>query len=123
MGGSVSMEMAADPSMTRRSPPHALGHPVRPPQTGGQGGGVERAGGAGHVEPVGQLGPVTQRAVEGLAEAAGPPGIGRHPRPILERRPVANVLVVQTRQLRHPVPHVILVKPDDLAPHPTPLRP
>ncbi len=76
---------------------------------------VPDLGGAHDREPVGQLGSVAQRAVQGGTDASGPPGVVEDPRCCAERGIVTDVLAVQARELRHPVASVVAV--DRRAPH------
>jgi hypothetical protein len=42
-----------------------------------------------------------------------PSSLGRHPRPLDERRPMADVLLMTTGQLSNPVPLLVLMVADD----------
>jgi hypothetical protein len=60
---------------------------------------------------------VTERAVAVRADPLAATCLVEHPRPKLERRPMANVLRVATRQLDHPVTELVAPKADDRAHH------
>jgi hypothetical protein len=85
------------------------------PETSGHRPCVERASGADDVQPVRELGSVTQRAVQFGADSALAAGGRRHPRAVEERRAVPDMLAVQAFQLRDPVAVGILVEAGDRA--------
>ena len=104
--------------MHPQAPPGPLRNPVSVAQTGRQGVGVERPGCPGKVESFGQLSPVAERTVELRADLSRPLGLVHYPWPLLERRLMPDVLVVQARQLGHPVASLVLMEPDDRTLHP-----
>jgi hypothetical protein len=89
--------------MDLQAPPGSLRNPVGLAQTGWEGVGVERAGCPGKVESFGQFSPVAERTVERRADLNRPLGLVRYPRPLRERRLMPDMLVVEARQLGHPV--------------------
>jgi hypothetical protein len=91
---------------------------MRPQQAPGNGVLVPRARSSDHHQAVGKLGAVAEGALNTGTEATGPPHRIHDPGPLLERRAVADVLVVEAGQLRHPVPDVVRMEPDDRADHP-----
>jgi hypothetical protein len=74
---------------------------------------LERSGCPGEAESFGQLGPVAEGAVELRSDPTGPLRLVEDPWPVLEGRLMADVLVVQTRQLGDPVAVLVLMEPDD----------
>src|SRR6185295_6548309 len=104
--------------MHPQAPPGPLRNPVTVAQTGREGVGVERPGCPGKVEPFGQLSPVAERTVERRADLSRPLGLVQYPWPLLERRLMPDMLVVETRQLSHPVTSLVLMEPDDRSSHP-----
>jgi hypothetical protein len=91
---------------------------VSGPQTGRQRVGLERPGGAREAEPLGQLSPIAERAIKFRSEPSRPLGLVEDPWPLLEGRLMADVLVVQARQLSDPVAVFVLMEADDAASHP-----
>ena len=104
--------------MHPQAPPGPLRNPVSVAQTCREGAGVERSGCPDKLESFGQLSPVAERTVELRADLSRPLGLVHYPWPLLERWLVPDVLVVQARQLGHPVTSLVLVEPDDGSLHP-----
>ncbi len=96
-----------------KAAPGPFGNTVSGTQTGRQRVGLERPGCPGKAESLGQLGPVAEGAVEFRSEPSRPLGLVEDPWPLLEGRPMADVLGVQARQLGDPVAVFVLMKPDD----------
>lgn len=97
-----------------------------PPPARGSVGALETVGkrvlvpGAGlpdETEAVREFGTVAERTVDGGPHAAGPSVGVEHPWSRLERGSVTDVLVVEARQLRHPVTVAVGVETDNRADH------
>jgi hypothetical protein len=79
--------------------------------------------GAHPVGPTGRVASlvVVRRIAVGTLERRTQPALsplgGDHPRALLPRRTVADVLAVAALEERHPVPHFVLLEADDAAPH------
>jgi hypothetical protein len=97
--------------------PGASGQVVSTEQTRRHGVLVPLGTGTNQAEIAGQLGSVTERAVEWCPEPLGASLSLQHPSSELERWSVADVLVVATGELGHPVGLLVLVVAGDRSLH------
>ncbi len=108
----------AQPAVVDDDPsPISCGNPMGPFQAGRHGALVPDRCGPYPPERVGHLGPLAQRTFEGCAEP-GRPAFGiEDPGSQLERRAVAEMLIVPAFQLGDPVAHFVLVVTGDRSFH------
>lgn len=100
-----------------KSAPPPVGNAVGPQQGPGHGDLVPGTDSSDHGEAVGELGAVAERTLDCGPDVTGPrPGIG-DPSPLLKRRMVADVLVVEAGQFRHPLSGVVGMEGNDGADH------
>lgn len=99
------------------APPGPLGNQMGSSQTGRQAALIEGPSRADDTETRRQLGPIAERAVDLSADPRVSPCFRQHPASFLERRAVANVLVVKTGQLGYPAACIILVESGDPTNH------
>ena len=112
----IDVDARTAPHDPEQSPPTRR-HGVGSPQPWWQCLGIERTGRPHDPEVAGKLGAIAQRAVQLAADALAPLDIVEHPGPLVKRRPVADVLAVEARQVGDPITIVILAEGDDASTH------
>ena len=111
-------ELEVDRTVLYQEPtPPAFRGAVGAEQVAGHGILVPRAGSAEDRQALGELGSVAEGTLDVRTDVRDAPGGIEHPRSLLERRAVANVLAVVAGQLRHPVSVAVGVEADDGADH------
>jgi hypothetical protein len=106
----VALHHEAQLSETHVDPsPGTCGNTVSPAQACRHGVFVPLGAGSNGRETVGQFGPITQRTFERRTESPCPSLGVEYPLSELKGRPVANMLAMTARELRHPVTFLITV--------------
>lgn len=116
--GRLARHREAQPPLVHHDPPPtASAEAMRTAEASRHGLCVPTGAGADKTQTVGRFGPIAKRAGEQGPEPGRASRVVGHPGSKLERGTVTDMLAVATGELRHPVPHVVLVVAGDRTLH------